>query len=621
MTVGYRSILTLNDHEDAIKVANEQFHSWLMEMVRDPRKSVDTAHWEGPGVTTLGPESVLTVVEHSSNQGHLRRLLLEYAETTPTGKWTTRLYAVSAPESRRLKEVLWFESEGEGPDGTLLQPGTPRIVRNTLETVDAFDVDVPILSKATGVRSDGVDELIDHIENPQRDISIVIAAPIPGVPPHQWISAVSSLTRDSIGCASFYVLDSNTVGELNARLGPSHEIPAGALRTFVPRAELGDWADARRHRILTARTLAENLRSPKDPKAEPRFSERLIHTVAVSPRLHVLEASLPTELTRTARVLQRERLSSGTIATSTNVQSVQTFTPEYAPPADRPEWYAPLARFIKRATGIETVDEKSIESLSEVFDLYETSSIRTLQNASKLQDERERLEDQVNELRRQLEYEQFERELAEITRRDAEKKVRALEHWRADRSDSYTFHEDPQEPWDVDPASVADIVERLTDPVEYKQILEFVELTDPEKAIDRAYSVDVADPNGTYASSFWEYILILRDYVIERRTTGFSGSVHMYLNSTETRGRKCPAMRHKANESETVHNNPKMRRERTFPVPEGVDESGEVFMTAHFAPTHRDQNAPRMYYFDDYSNTGKVYVGYMGIHLSNTKTN
>ncbi len=44
-------------------------------------------------------------------------------------------------------------------------------------------------------------------------------------------------------------------------------------------------------------------------------------------------------------------------------------------------------------------------------------------------------------------------------------------------------------------------------------------------------------------------------------------------------------------------------------------------MTTHFAPTHRDQNAPRMYYYSDVVNTGKVYIGYIGPHLTNLHTN
>ncbi|MGH3498837.1 MAG: hypothetical protein ACRDP1_15355 [Nocardioidaceae bacterium] len=56
-------------------------------------------------------------------------------------------------------------------------------------------------------------------------------------------------------------------------------------------------------------------------------------------------------------------------------------------------------------------------------------------------------------------------------------------------------------------------------------------------------------------------------------------------------------------------------------MPTNVDSSGEIFMTTHFAPTHRDQNAPRMYYYSDVANSGKVYIGYIGTHLTNLHTN
>lgn len=109
MAVGYRSILRLGDREDAVPIAKEQFRSWLVEMVRDPRKTVQSAEWDGPGRYRLGPDSVLTVVGHVSDDDHLTRLLLEHVETNDNGVWTTRLYAMSAPGSRRLKQVLWFE--------------------------------------------------------------------------------------------------------------------------------------------------------------------------------------------------------------------------------------------------------------------------------------------------------------------------------------------------------------------------------------------------------------------------------------------------------------------------------------------------------------------------------
>lgn len=619
MAVGYRSILQLDDREDAIRVAKEQFRSWLVEMVRHSRKSVETADWDGAGTYRLGPDSHLTVIEQGEDG--LVRLLLEYVETNEHGTWTTRLYATSAPSSRRLKQVLWFESEGERPDGSPVQPATPRVVRKTLQAVNAFHGPVPVLSEPRTVRLDDVDELVSFIEDEHRDLSVVVAAPVPGVATAKWAQAIGSLTRDAVGCASFFVLEPAAADALNARLGSTHAVPTGAVRTFVPRVDVGDWADARRHRILTAKTMSEGL------KPNLKFTERLIRAVATTPRLNLLDAALPAELTRTVRVLQRERIKPEPIGLDEIAQEpsaevasedvVETPIPEEFGPS----WLDKLKGLVGRIVGRDTIDDAALQAIADKFEQQEAVAVASAKNTENLQAERERLEDQVGDLRRQLEAEQLERALAEDSRRAAEKKTRSLERWRAERADQFTYVDDPVMPWETDPLSVAEIVERLTDEANFGDILEYIELTDVEKAIDRADQIDAADPSGTYASSFWEYVLVLRDYMIECVEHGFNGNLHMYLNSSEVRGRKCPTQRHKAGESDTVQNNARMRRERTFPVPVAFEPSGEVFMATHFAPTHRDQNAPRMYYAADVAKTKKAYIGYIGVHLTNTRTN
>lgn len=614
MALGYRSVLQLDEHQDAVRIAAEQFRSWLAEMVRDPRKTIESPDWDGPGTFQLGPDSVLTVVEQVGDQ--LRRLLLEYVESNSDGTWTTRLYAASAPASRRLKQVVWFEGEGERKDGSPVQPGTPRVVRNMLQAVDVFNGSVPVLSGPRTVRLDDVDELVGFIEDQHRNISIVVAAPVPGVSVDRWAKAVATLMRDAIGCASFFVLAPDATDALNARLNATHSIPIGAVRTFVPRVEVGDRADARRHRILTARTMSQGL----GPNL--KFSERLIRAVATTPRLHLLEAEIPPELTRTARILQRDQIKSEEVAApKQDVGTSEEVIASDVPDEFKPAWLEKLKGLVSRIVGRDAVDDAALQAIAERFEQQEAVAQAAVQSAQKLQAERERLEDRIADLRRQLEAEQLDRALAEENRRDAEKKTRSLERWRAERTDRYTYVEEPSSAWESDPVNVSEIIERLTDPENFGNVLRYVELTDIDKAIDRADEVDAADPNGTYASAFWEYVLVLQDYMAECIEHGFSGNVHMYLSSAGAHGRKCPTQRHKGNESDTVQNNPKMRRERTFPVPTEVDPEGEVFMAAHFAPTHRDQNAPRMYYVADVVNTKKAYIGYIGVHLTNTKTN
>ncbi|MFI6692123.1 hypothetical protein ACIBLA_10210 [Streptomyces sp. NPDC050433] len=76
----------------------------------------------------------------------------------------------------------------------------------------------------------------------------------------------------------------------------------------------------------------------------------------------------------------------------------------------------------------------------------------------------------------------------------------------------------------------------------------------------------------------------------------------------------------KMKESDTVGNRGAWRRERTFPVPLAVDRSGEVYMEAHIRIGGGNTVSPRLHFYDDGPGTGRVYVGYIGPHLTNTKT-
>jgi hypothetical protein len=44
-------------------------------------------------------------------------------------------------------------------------------------------------------------------------------------------------------------------------------------------------------------------------------------------------------------------------------------------------------------------------------------------------------------------------------------------------------------------------------------------------------------------------------------------------------------------------------------------------MDAHFKIARKGMVSPRIYYHDDASRTGKIYVGYIGKHLPNAHTN
>lgn len=167
---------------------------------------------------------------------------------------------------------------------------------------------------------------------------------------------------------------------------------------------------------------------------------------------------------------------------------------------------------------------------------------------------------------------------------------------------------------------MSELFDRMTQG-KYESVTRYVVLSDPNAMVDDIMKLEELH-GSRYVAAFWSYILVLRDYMRARESGDFSGgNVHDYLANPPDGYRTCSASRHKSNESDTVKGNEKMRRERTRPVPTAVDPRGEVEMWAHFAPTHCDQNAPRMHYYPDTEKTRKVYIGYIGRHLTNTKTN
>jgi len=74
-------------------------------------------------------------------------------------------------------------------------------------------------------------------------------------------------------------------------------------------------------------------------------------------------------------------------------------------------------------------------------------------------------------------------------------------------------------------------------------------------------------------------------------------------------------------ESNDVKTNTKYSTPRTLPVPTSVDESGSIFMGAHFRLSHDNGKAMRMHVFDAAETDGRIYIGYIGEHLPSRLTN
>ena len=65
MTIGYRSIIEIDDPRGALAIADEQFRAWLRSKKLDQRTAVARDEWDGPGIYDIGEGTTLTVINEA----------------------------------------------------------------------------------------------------------------------------------------------------------------------------------------------------------------------------------------------------------------------------------------------------------------------------------------------------------------------------------------------------------------------------------------------------------------------------------------------------------------------------------------------------------------------------
>ena len=703
MARGYRAILELPEKEDALEVSYQLFHKWLNDKYLPPERE-RSIEFDDDGIYRFGEltrrskgqaeEVTVTRLRESSKDRHYHRQLLEVVNTSEQNdRWTTRLYAMTATKESRYHQVIWVEVI---PPASSEEPARrPNLVVDLVKSYDVHESGVSISDGVQDIVDEGqVDQLTDWIFNQQRRVAIVVAAPISDENDceahYQWREVLKTLTDDSCGCASYFLLKPDVYDYFCQQVGEL-KLKPGCLRTYLPKVNLEDETDTKRHRILTSSTLYHGL----DGQTK-KFRPELSRIIARTPCSYIWEKGLDGELKSAQDVLSKQRLEVPTFRlalapevileeaeeTETSVAKavehvVQTVlasrkgeeseskpyeqtaalqTPQVASDIQRtdrsrrPQWAAPLIELIRRFAPMfdpRTHDDMSdgVEALSAGLSVIDERYNNLAQKVHKLtqdfQGEKNRLQKEIDAYEAlfeqaeedsraaervvELEEKIEEQEIARSYDRDEllklEKENRRLRHQLKDPEVGLQDYDYEEENLDKSPADMATLFDWMTADGMYPQVREYVVFYDPDRMCDAILDLNDMSGNSRYAADFWKFILVLRDYMRAVEAGDFSGCVHDYLDKSIGVYRACSQKRHSPTESETVQNNGKMRRERTFPVPTEVDPRGEIEMFAHFKTSHRDTNDPRMHYYADTRYTHKVYIGYIGPHLTNTKTN
>ena len=701
MARGYRAIVELDGKESALQTADRIFHEWAHNKYPLEGRSA-RIECEEEGIYRFGEltswkgsvaDIVATKLTETSEDKHYERQLLEMVERTGDGhqQWTMRIFAMHATKESHYRDVLWIEVTP--PRDSELDAKPPRLVRQLISEGNCYDRGMPLSESLQSISDDRqVEELIGWIRDERRRASVVVAAPLTDgsgegdlVAKCRWKEILGSLTKDSLGCASYFLLTPDAYRQFRERIGEECVMPRGSLRTYLPGFRPDDPTDRFRHRVLSAAILLRGY----DEKNK-RFRPELSAIIARTPCEYLWEKGLDKELRRAQAPLDKKRLTVPTfyplrkatesaelldervrqrVAESLSVLSHEAVLPveeSSKPELVKPEgaapgahvsdgsgsavvaepapqrsesphlaWYEPLRRLIRRflpsfsprtpadlTSGVMALSS-GLDSMNRTYE--ELSSERD-KLSGELQAAKELLDgaaDDSEEIRTLKEdYDNLDRELSEAQeeRENLARRNQYLE-WKVKNPGATDVERDfVEEQLDARPTCMSEFFDRMT-LGSFDTVTNYVVLSDPDGMMEDILKLD-ALASSRYAAEFWNYVLVLRDYMRAREAGDFAGgNVHDYLANPPEGYRTCSAARHKSNESETVKGNEKMRRERTRPVPREVDPSGEIEMWAHFAPTHCDQNAPRMYYYADTKTTGKVYIGYIGRHLTNTRTN
>jgi hypothetical protein len=614
MAVGYRSIFSLRRGQDAMALTAEHFRSWL---VLKGYGSVAVA----PGVHQVAEHVQLVVTELQPHDAS-RSLRYRLTESSSAGEWVT---TVTVHRDGREDDWVWVDvnappSTPEPSHERLVKDvdaadawwtGVPHMVRVILSAADACDGEMTLSATPTLVTAADVDGLISAICDPGRRGTALVAAPVPDVPLSRMIGHVERLTRECVGLSGIYVLDPGAAAELDQAFAPSHSVPLGAVRTFLPEADPASAVDARRHRVLLARTIAE------------QAPGKLAHLLGRANRNRALNLPLPSHVAQVDRLLSREepaavlraiqatppgpfarRPGEGTVgqAASAAVREVAiagelltSLVGEFQSdvPGEPGDMTARFRELLAEGRGVLRGHQEISRRLAALQDMLEdVEDDRDLARA-RLEDEQlDHAETQAELLKAKLELDRLRGILSRAGRVDQTRAAVAAAQ---------------------SPGSFAELVQRLDE-----HVLSCVTFTgDPKNALE----LDDFDPLGTWAARSWDVLRVLDGYAAARRRGEFGKGVHAYLGHTPPGRPGYPPGAHSTQESEPVERSPKLRKLRVFPVPRDVHPDGFIFMDAHFKIARKGLISPRIYYHYDASQTGKIYVGYIGKHLPNAHTN
>lgn len=583
MPIAYRSLLRIPAYDDLFLDVEREVSGWLSQR-RYPLVApigVGTAR-------ANGAELSRTIVQ----DGQIRADRWTLRETwdaprgylVQPGENRTGVTTVTLAESG---EDAWFWVDVDAPalfyrdiDGVVSErtqySATPGILKRVLEVLEPIDGSMLMTDKPVRIDSQAeLTDLISALSNEQRMGAIFVAAPsTAGKSQSRWRNLMEKVAHEVAGMATVVTLSPDLVHHFNLRVGHRFSVQPGGIRTYLQGLDLEDDADSFRHRWLSPRQVEGG---------DFRSLSGLLRNVLVhrgrSLRIPSDLRGADYSLLRAARHLPLDDLKA-------------------APQAATGQG-ATLPELDELRTLVESLKDQLLEAEKLADEFFEEANAASIRNGD-LADEKSILG--------------FELDDAVTRNGELQDTVQWL---RRQLQQQGNYDAAYAEPDDVQQTQYPNSFAELLDQVSTLEMVIRCEDTAVRKAGQR---LDDHPNTLPLVHKAWDCLLSLNDYATLKKINEFEGSLRDYLADSEHKGRRA-IIGLKSTESDTVQNNSRLAAQRTVRVPQEVDPSGQLMMTCHVALATGRAGSPRLYFHDNTAADGLVYLGYLGEHLRNTKTN
>jgi hypothetical protein len=554
----------------------------------------------------------------------------------------------------------------------------PAFVPAYLRTGHVTDGKFHLPHTAEEIDEGGVHYLLPKLEDGRRRVPYVLVS-VDAKAPSEARERAEHLAAAAAGAAVVgWFADQRAQDGFNAAVGEDLAVFGGGIRTYLPGLAPRGESHPFRHPVMGGQTLrglgvraldtlaghvvgvTAHHRLPDDVRQAYRVVGRVLNgqeppeAIAEAAKPTVTPAASPRDLSRETL---RQALMAKTVPAPQAAPALAASEPEPTPdPEPEPALDPPTATEIQPATAFPNIEELAqavarkvvaelqgeliaalelassaggtpegerseltnqmavlstrLRTLGQDLDLARADQRRANTQREEAESESDRLESELEHIRQENEYLELELSESVAKERVLAERARKLESRLAGASQPAIETDQPDPPFE--PVSLVEVLLKAEKALSHLVIGDTLETAD---RLDRAS----AGATRVWAAKAWDALLALEDYAASAGT--FNGGFYEWCQASAGR-RVVPTGMFSSKESSVVEGRDKFSEPRTFPVPAEVNSSGRQYMPAHIKLRRVGSPAPRIHFHDDSrGRTGKIWIGYLGDHLPNTRTN